>query len=446
MQVPDGSDLLAVCDRLVQQAMARGADQAEAYWQAGASLDIDIEAGRLAGTNSSSEQGGAVRVVKNGRLGFAYLSHPDHADAAIARAIDQARIGNGYTLPAGGRLDPLPGRWDDQHAALDVDAASDIARSLIGGATESCPDADVSGGGVGVGWGVDAVASSEGVQAWDRSTSLGAGASLVLADGDSAINAWDSVSVHVGELDAANVGRSVGTTVASLRDPAGVEAGRKDVVLLPDAGSELVLGVIGSAVDGDEAMRGRSVWSDRLGDAVAHPGLSIRDVPQQAGGIGTTAMDGEGLAALDTPVIDGGRLRSYLFDSWTGHRHDRPSTGHAQRGDWKALPAPGAHHWTVTHAVTQQLDELLGDVADGYLVESVLGAHTANATTGDFSVTAPNVWRIRDGAVAGACKEIAIGGNLPDLLGRLDGVSDAPKARDGALVPALRFRDVTVSV
>jgi PmbA protein len=78
-------------------------------------------------------------------------------------------------------------------------------------------------------------------------------------------------------------------------------------------------------------------------------------------------------------------------------------------------------------------------------VDSVLGAHTANATTGDFSVTAANVWRIRKGAVTGPVSEVAIGGNLPDLLLRLDGVGSRPKQMDGLAIPPLRFRAVDVS-
>lgn len=447
MNIPDGSDLIARCDRLVELATGRGADQVEAYWQSGASLELDIEAGKLAGSSLGGGQGGAVRLVVGGRLGFAYLTDESHAATAIERAIAQAKVGPGdqYSLPDGGRVEPLSGRWDDHHAALDVDAAQSCARDLIAGG-KACPDGEVSGGGVGMGWGVEAIVNSNGVQAWDRSTSIGAGASMILKDGDSAINAWDSKSAHVGSLDGHAIGAHVAATVDSLRNPAPSKDGVMDVVLMPDAGAELVLGFIGSAIDGDDALRGRSVWSDKRGQSVGHPGLTILDDPQRAGAVGTSAMDGEGLATRAQGVIANGNLGLFTFDSWAGHRHGLPSSHHAARGDFKALPGVGIHHWVLEHETTQAMDALVGDVEDGYLVESVLGAHTANATTGDFSVTAPNVWRIEKGAVVGACKDIAIGGNLPAMLSRLDGVSDAPQQRDGSTVPAIRFRDVRVSV
>lgn len=443
-----GQELLGRCEDLVRRALARGADQAEAYADVGASMDVDIEADRIAGSGTGRSQGFGLRVVVAGRLGFAYATDETAMGPAIDAALAQARIGPGdrYSLPSGGRVDPLPGRWDDALAALDVDLAVDLARDLLAAGRDACPDGSVSGGGVGIGWGIAAVASSEGVASWDRSTQLSAGASMVLEEGSSAINAWDSVTTETGTVDATALGSALGATMMSLRGPKDPAGGVHDVVLLPDAGAELVTGFLSGAIDGDDALRGRSVWSDRLDQPVAHPGLQATDDPRHAGGLGTTAMDGEGLATLRTPILEDGVLRARIFDSWYGHVHGRPSTHHAQRSGFKSLPGTGVHHWLLEHTTTRTLDALIADVEHGYLVESVLGAHTANATTGDFSVTAPNVWRIQDGALAGACKDIAMGGNLPELLARLDGVSDAPKRMDGAIVPALRFRDVQVSV
>ncbi len=444
----NGTELLGRCERIVERALARGADQAEAYWEAGASMDVDVEAGRLAGTSMQQSQGGAVRVVVAGRVGFAYLSRFDDHGKAIDDAVRQAATGpgKGYSLPAGSVVEPLPGRWDDSIAAMEPEPAAALAKELIAGCKEACPAGNMTGGGVGSGWHVEAIASSEGVAAWDRTTSIGAGASLVLEDGGGSISVWDSHSVHTGALDAHEIGRGTGATAMDLRKPADADGGTKDVILMPDAASELILGFVGGAVDGDEAKRGRSVWSDALGQPVAHDGLSITDSPRHPGGIGTCAMDGEGMAAQSTPILEAGHLRTFLFDSWTAHRHQTQTTGHAQRSGFKALPSTGGHHWVLEHATTKAHDPLLADVDDGYLVESVLGAHTANATTGDFSVTSPNVWRIRNGAVESASNEVAIAGNLPAMLKRLDAVSDAPKHRDGAIVPALRFRDVQVSV
>jgi len=178
---------------------------------------------------------------------------------------------------------------------------------------------------------------------------------------------------------------------------------------------------------------------------VAHPDLHLADDPLDRHGIGTVPFDGEGARARRNDIISGGTLQKWLFDARDGARHGQPSTGSAVRDGFKTQPGTGTHH-LVLQGPARPEAQLVADIEHGFLVDSVLGAHTANATTGDFSVTAANVWHIRNGAVAGASREVAIGGNLPELLARLDAVSSEAKAMDGARMPSVRLRDVQVSV
>ena len=49
---------------------------------------------------------------------------------------------------------------------------------------------------------------------------------------------------------------------------------------------------------------------------------------------------------------------------------------------------------------------------EGYIVHSVMGAHTANPTSGDFSVTTSTVLRAQDGEILGPVKQAGLSGNL----------------------------------
>ena len=50
-------------------------------------------------------------------------------------------------------------------------------------------------------------------------------------------------------------------------------------------------------------------------------------------------------------------------------------------------------------------EELLSKMGDGYIVNSVMGAHTANPTSGDFSVTTSSILKVEEGEVVGALKQ-----------------------------------------
>ena len=435
---------LGLAEDLVRQAVARGAGHAEVYVERRGSLDVEVERGRLSGSGMDLAAGGAVRTLQDGRLGFAYFTDPTNATIAIERALDQARLApeEPFTLPQG-KTPTSPARWDERLASLDPDLPVSWCRDLIAAATEACPDA-VIGGGASIGWHTMALANSAGVTIEDRSTMASAYASLVVTDGV-ARNAWDTTTRWDASIDAAALGAGVAHTVQELGDPRPAATGRADVVLRPNAGSELVLGLIEGAMDGDTAMRGKSFWSGKEGERVGHEGLHVIDDPMHPEALFPTACDDEGAVAKAHSLISGGVLGGFLFDARDAARHDRQATGHAVRDGFKAPPSTGAHHVVMTHDQTLAEKRLLADIDEGYLVESVLGAHTANGTTGDFSVTAANVWRIRGGEVVGASQEVAIGGNLPELLGRLDAVGADPKRTSGAIVPSMRLRDVQVS-
>lgn len=443
-----GDEMLGEVERAVKHALARGAQQAEAFWEGGANLGVELENDRIANTGASQGMGFALRLVADGRVGFAYYTHQDHLDGAVAQALAQAKHApaKGYSLPSAPKPRSLPGRWDDRIAALAVEDAIAVARDLLAGAAEGAPDATLAGGGVSLEAGHMALASSEGIAVHDRWTQMGCGASLVLADGERSVSAAESRDAHRFALDGHAIAREAAQTVLSLAGPKPADGGRMDVVFRPEAVSELVVDLAVSAATGDEARRGKTVWSERLGQSVAARGIDLRDDSFAPGAIGGAAFDDEGLPTTEPlSILDDGVLRNFLYDSWDAHEHGARSTCSAVRGGFKSRPGTGTHHLVLSSSKSRPYDALVAGVDDGYLVESVLGAHTANATTGDFSVTSPNVWRIRKGAVVGPASEIALAGNLPDLLLRVDGVAAEAKAMDGLRIPALRFRAVDVS-
>ncbi len=441
--------LLGRAERIVGQARTRGIQQAEAYLEWGQGLSVEIERGALATTSAGRSGGGSVRVVQDGRVGFAYFTLDEQAPAALEAALKNTRLATvkGYALPSGPKPRPLPGRRHDDVAAAGTDDAVRLAQDLVLGAAETAPKAIVSGGGVSLESGMCAIASTEGAACADRTTMVGCSAGLVLEDGERSISTGESESLHALRLDARAVGAKAGETAMSLRKPTAVKSGgRFDIVLRPEVAAELVVDWMVSAATGDEAMRGKTVWSGKLGEPVAQSALALVDDPFAPEAIGAVPFDDEGLAVSRLPIVEGGTLRNYLFDSWDAHRHKVTSTRSAVRGDFKSRPTTGTHYLVLSSAASQPLDKLLAGVDRGFLVESVLGAHTANVTTGEFSVTSPNVWRIERGAVVGASSDIAVAGNLPALLQKADGASTETKSMSGLRMPTLRLRDVDVSV
>lgn len=446
MHDQDPQQMLGQAERLVEKAMHAGADEAEVYWTRSVGLEIVIENSAIQGGGRARTEGAGLRVIKDGRLGFAYLTDAADAEKTIQRALRLSRMSpqKPMSFPSPTALPSIEDQWDGNTATLDVAGSLSLAQDMLNEASQH-PDVQLAGGGVDTGWHLEAIANNHGVGVAHRSTATSIGLNLVTSSGDAAMNLWDDEVAHIGAPDGPAIVNRCVDDLLSLRNPTPSKSGEVDVIFRPSAASELVGNLVGSAVDGDDALRGKTVWSDKLDQAVAAPDLQIVDDPLRAGAIGATPFDGDGAATRATPIIHDGILRTFLFDTRDAAEHDCASTHHAQRNSFKSPPGVGAHHLIIEGSDPRPDDRIISDVDDGYLVESVLGAHTANATTGDFSITAPNVWRIEGGDVVGAAGEIAIAGNLPNLLMRVDGIGATPRKMDGAWVPMLRFRDVHVS-
>ena len=104
------------------------------------------------------------------------------------------------------------------------------------------------------------------------------------------------------------------------------------------------------------------------------------------------------------------------------------STGSAIRSGHQSPPVSGCSNLFLTSSQKgRSYEEMLEMIDDGYIVNSVMGAHTANPTSGDFSVTTSSILRVEGGEVIGAVKQAGLSGNLANAL--KDGVTLGDEVR-----------------
>ena len=148
------------------------------------------------------------------------------------------------------------------------------------------------------------------------------------------------------------------------------------------------LGIIGGTLNGESVAKGRSLFKDRLGEAVASPLVTLVDDPTNPLAYTATDIDGEGLAARRNALIVDGQLRQFVHNSYSARRAATLSTGNAVRGGFKGTPGVGCLALQLAPGTRDQA-ALIADVDDGVLVQSVQGLHSGvNPISGDFSAGA----------------------------------------------------------
>ena len=77
------------------------------------------------------------------------------------------------------------------------------------------------------------------------------------------------------------------------------------------------------------------------------------------------------------------------------------------------------------------------------MVTEIMGAHTANPITGDFSVGATGFW-IESGKKAFPVREITISGNILDLMKDVDAVGNDLRFSGRIGSPSLRVKELSI--
>jgi PmbA protein len=86
----------------------------------------------------------------------------------------------------------------------------------------------------------------------------------------------------------------------------------------------------------------------------------------------------------------------------------------------------------------------ISEISDGITVHSVMGAHTANPITGDFSVEARNAFEIKNGEITNPIKKAMISGNIFEIMKKVEGLNSEIKQYGSFVMPKLLAHDLRV--
>jgi len=268
--------------------------------------------------------------------------------------------------------------------------------------------------------------SSEGILSTGMTTSHGIGLQVTLDVDGQLTSSYQGQSSRsqLPELPDC-IGRAVHWAQVT-QNPLEVEsqATETPVLLTSEGFSPLFSMVVPPAMSGEKMVRKESFWSERLNEQVINPALSIHDDGLLEGGMASGSRDAEGVPRRHQNLVKNGRLTNMLWSTRDaaqqvaeGRTDAASSTGSANSGGHQSPPSTGCTElFLTTNEATSSWDQLLEQMGEGYVVNSVMGAHTANPTSGDFSVTTSAILKVVDGEVVGALKQAGLSGNLAKAM------------------------------
>ena len=426
------SDLSTVAQRAVEAATGAGASDAEAYVSRESGREVRVHGGEVESLTAATQSGVGIRAWVGHRVGYAYGTDLSEAGVAAiaARAAEAAAVADEDEFaapPAPAEIEALPGLGDPSLAEWDTARVAELALNVERTALESDPRL------VGVEAAVYAdaeervaIASSAGV-AGEYESSTCYAYLQALAEGDGVRETGLGFGLARGPrgLDPEAIGAE-GAQRALAMIGAGKPASRSCPVVLDETVAASFAGLIGGGLGAKAVQRGRSPFAGRLEAEVASAAFVLHDDGRDPAGPASAPFDGEGVPRRRTALIEGGRLRSYLYDTYTANREGVASTGSAARQGYRSLPSVSASNLMVAPG-SHSLEQLLAEAGEGISVADVAGLHSGvDPVTGVFSVGASGR-AIRAGQLAEPVREFTIAGELVAMLGAVSAAGAEPR-------------------
>ena len=423
------TELLSLVTGVAERA--RSDEDLEAFAVHGREFQVKTYDGEVESLSSAEPRGVGVRIVKEGRVGFAYTT--DLTEAGIEDAVVQARDNSTHGTPdeavaladawsrqpddVAGIFDPGQARVspEDKVAfALELERATRTFDPRIRAVEEAVyADGDAEA----------AIASSTGIAGVYRTTSAWCYAVAIAEDaGDTEVGFDFDLAAGIAALDAGDVATRAAGRALGVLGAKKIPSERIPVLFEPYVAGQF-LGVLGSALTAEAVQKGRSLFAGRVGEQVAADDVSLIDDGRIEAAPGSAPWDGEGVPTQRTEVIGSGTLASFLYDTTSARREGRASTGNAARSGFKSTPHPSPTNLFFA-STGESRDELLQRAGRAFLVQDFHGVHSgANAISGDFSVGATG--RIVEGGETGApIKEVTIAAPMLEILKGIVAVAD----------------------
>lgn len=396
------------------------ADQVEVVHMQSESTKVSYEANKLKSSQVEETRGTAVRVVKDGRLGFAASSDEAAMAKLVSNALESAAYGDKVPIvfPAP-QIAPQVTTYDQTITGLPIPRLAEIGQEILDFILQIEPEARLN---VELERGVQhlSVRNQAGTAVAVQRSPLSISVEIDRVQGDDVLIMFSLSGTTVWEKDYMAFVRRLGEKLKLAMKSATIRSGRMPVLFSPTGA--LVLGIpLMLGLNGKSVYTGISPMAGKIGEKLFDDKLTVVDDATIDGKFGSAAYDDEGVAHRRNVLVERGVLKSFFYDLKTAAQSGVESTGNGERGLFNP-PGPSPSNLLFAAGETPLADMIAG-IDEGLLVEDVLGMGQGNVISGAFSNPLSLAFKIEKGEIVGRVKDVSIAGNVYDLLKSVAAVS-----------------------
>lgn len=190
-------------------------------------------------------------------------------------------------------------------------------------------------------------------------------------------------------------------------------------VLFPPFSAVDLLNLLEFSFLGDEVLKGRSYLKDKLEKKIFSEKINLIDDGINPDLIESRPFDDEGSAQNKKILVEKGVIKNFLFDFYWKKEAEKRGfeevrAGNSRRPNFSSFPKISSTNFYLEKGVLER-QELIGLEKEVFEVLEILGAHTANPISGDFSFGVSGIY-YKNGEPMDYFCEMALSGNLFELF------------------------------
>ncbi len=456
-----------IIDQAQEILRAKLIDGYEIYFNQSSGFDIESKDGKIETLETSQYLGMAFRILYHQRMGFSYTTFSNlfanarqnflgELDRMIEDAISSAKATSSdpcFDFAPALRASPpeLP-IFDETLEGISEKMKIEKAKDLEASAKAVDPERikKVRKASYQETLSKTTLVNSNGLRfSYDHTLASVSVTAVAEESGESEVG-WDfDVSHFFNDLNVEKVGRSAGEKALERLGGKRISTGVYPVLLRNHVASEF-LSFLAHSFLADQVQKGKSPLKGKRGEGFFSPLLTIVDDGLHSKGISTSPIDGEGMPSQRTPLVVRGKLTDYLYDRYWANRENLSSsgssvgsTGNSRRHGIKSPPGVGVSNFFIEPG-NLVLPKLMEGFLHTIVVEEVMGLHTVDPISGDFSLGCSGDW-IERGEKVHPVKSVAVAGNLFELFRRVIGVGEDMRFFGGVGAPSLLIENVLIS-
>jgi PmbA protein len=419
-----------IVEKILREARAMSGE-VEVHLVEGRSVSLELKRTVVSRAVGSRHFTLSIRTIDRGQIGSSSTSNPAAWRQCLAASTSSGKLATAQKwdgLPSG-ELNDGPALSFDPDLKTDPVLLSGILDGMVSGASRY--PVSVTSGGASISIERITLANSNGLF-YQRHRSLVSASIETICSQSTGSEFENSCS---NDFDPVAIGERAGFLASESLHGKEIETGDHDVVLSPLAGAQMIGTVLVPSLSGRNVHAGRSRFAQSLGGEVVDNDLSITDDPLLISGLRSTRWDAEGTPTRKIPFIRDGVLEAFAYDLKTGYRYGKESTGSAVRSGIGGSPAIGSHNILIEGPRTGVMDE------PAVYVQDVVGAHTANPFSGDFSVELTNPFLVKGGVYQHPIRKAMLSGNVFEMLRDVAGLGRDARRIGNFIIPSIRLKE-----